>query len=92
MIYARPPRVETTHPGYSTTTLQLINLLPETVNVPPAADLPKGPEVPPTPTPGPATSLPQTEVRARLDRAEFYYAPSGLVLLRGEVQGARRSL
>ena len=58
-IYARPPRVETTHPGYSTTTIQLINLLPETVDVPPGSGSSgKGPEVPPAPTPGPGNHSP----------------------------------
>ena len=56
-IYTRPPRVETTHPGYSTTTIQLINLLPETV-APGSGSSGKGPEVPPTPTPGPGKPLP----------------------------------
>ena len=86
-IYVRPPQVVTTHPGYSTTTIQLLNLEPDTSSStskeeggsdggdpgsgdpgsgdPGSGDSNQGPQVPPTPSPGPGDpALPTRSQRA----------------------------
>jgi hypothetical protein len=86
-IYTRPPRIEQTAIGHSTTTIQILNLVPELMNPDAGSGSGSGggsgsgssgggPEVPPTPSPGPGDPVePPEDGRPDPDAPPVIYPP-----------------